>query len=327
MAAPSIHGIYRPPDVLFKEAVVRYLKFLENREVRTIEDKRDKLRWFAAQLGDLSLRDVTDEVVAAVLEARAREGRKRRPIRGHARSNVPLSRSTLNRYWAELSAFLRWAAKSPRRWIATVPTWEKHRERFGRARRSVQWLQPEQWRALEAELPPHLRQMARFALATGLRARNVTHLEWSRVDLDRKLAWIPAEASKSGRPISVPLNTEALAVLQEQSVARDRQEQWVFPYRGGPVEKVTTKAWMQAKRRAGIDHRFRWHDLRHTWATWHVQSGTPLEVLQKLGGWHSFEMVLVYAHLAESFAAAFAENPIKQLPPRALEVTAEEAIA
>ena len=43
---------------------------------------------------------------------------------------------------------------------------------------------------------------------------------------------------------------------------------------------------------------FRWHDLRHTWASWHIQSGTSLQELQQLGGWSSFVMVLRYAHLS-----------------------------
>ena len=43
---------------------------------------------------------------------------------------------------------------------------------------------------------------------------------------------------------------------------------------------------------------FRWHDLRHTWASWHVQNGTPLQELMELGSWASYEMVLRYAHLA-----------------------------
>jgi site-specific recombinase XerD len=51
-----------------------------------------------------------------------------------------------------------------------------------------------------------------------------------------------------------------------------------------------------------------WHDLRHTWATWHVMGGTPLEVLQKLGGWKDLRMVQRYAHLAESFVDRYAEN-------------------
>jgi len=50
-------------------------------------------------------------------------------------------------------------------------------------------------------------------------------------------------------------------------------------------------------RRAEIEE-FRFHDLRHTWASWHVMSGTRLQELMELGGWKSFEMVLRYAHLA-----------------------------
>lgn len=53
----------------------------------------------------------------------------------------------------------------------------------------------------------------------------------------------------------------------------------------------------QLCRRAGIED-FRFHDLRHTWASWLIQSGVPLSVLQEMGGWESIEMVRRYAHLA-----------------------------
>ncbi len=66
--------------------------------------------------------------------------------------------------------------------------------------------------------------------------------------------------------------------------------------------------WLDAAlKRAGIEN-FRWHDLRHTWASWHVQSGTPLQVLQELGGWSSCEMVLRYAHLSAAHLADYAER-------------------
>jgi len=63
------------------------------------------------------------------------------------------------------------------------------------------------------------------------------------------------------------------------------------------VGRTTTKSWKNALNRAGISD-FRWHDLRHTWASWHVQKGTSLQELMELGGWSSFEMVLRYADLA-----------------------------
>ena len=50
------------------------------------------------------------------------------------------------------------------------------------------------------------------------------------------------------------------------------------------------------------------HGLRHTWATWHVQNGTPLDVLQKLGGWSDLRMVMNYAHHSPRYLAKFANN-------------------
>lgn len=72
---------------------------------------------------------------------------------------------------------------------------------------------------------------------------------------------------------------------------------YVFTYRGDPVARTSTKAWYAALKRAGISD-FRWRDLRHTWASWHVQSGTRLQELQELGGWSTHEMVLRYAQLS-----------------------------
>ena len=81
----------------------------------------------------------------------------------------------------------------------------------------------------------------------------------------------------------------------------------VFTYKGKPVTKANNHAWRKALVRAGIEN-FRWHDLRHTWASWHVQQGTPLYVLQELGGWSDYEMVRRYAHLSVEHLAEYAES-------------------
>ena len=68
-----------------------------------------------------------------------------------------------------------------------------------------------------------------------------------------------------------------------------------------------TKAWRQVLKRVGISD-FRWHDLRHTWASWHVQAGTPLHVLQELGSWECVEMVRKYAHLASDHLVQYVDR-------------------
>lgn len=76
--------------------------------------------------------------------------------------------------------------------------------------------------------------------------------------------------------------------------------------RGKPVRKWWSEQWNRQCARAGIEN-FRFHDVRHTWASWHVQAGTPLPRLMELGGWSKYEHVLRYAHLAPDHLAEHAE--------------------
>ena len=71
------------------------------------------------------------------------------------------------------------------------------------------------------------------------------------------------------------------------------------------LKSANTRSWRKALKRAGITN-FRWHDLRHTWASWLVQRRVPLFVLQELGGWQSAVMVRRYAHLSPSVNARYA---------------------
>lgn len=90
-----------------------------------------------------------------------------------------------------------------------------------------------------AFLPPHQAAMARFALATGLRQRNVCLMEWSQVDMERKTAWVHADQAKARKPIAVPLNAEVMAVLRNQL---GQHPKYVFTYQGTSVWQVNTKS-------------------------------------------------------------------------------------
>jgi integrase len=181
-------------------------------------------------------------------------------------------------------------AKNEWGWIDTVPTIRKLKE----PKQRIRWLSHEEATRLLAELPEHLNAIVRFALSTGLRESNITKLEWSQVDMQRKVCWIHPDQAKAERAIGVPLNNSAIDVLLQQV---GKHHMRVFTYKNEPFVKAGTRAFKNALERSGINS-FRFHDLRHTWASWHVQSGTPLNVLQELGGWSSYEMVQRYAHLA-----------------------------
>jgi integrase len=149
-----------------------------------------------------------------------------------------------------------------------------------------------------------LRAYLVYTLATGLRQANVLGLKWSDVDMNRRTAWVHADEAKGGDAIGVPLNDGAMAVLNEE---KGKHPERVFTYKGRPLGQANTRSWRNALKRAGIKT-FRWHDLRHVWATWHVMAGTTMAELQELGAWKSAEMVRRYAHLAPEQLRAAADK-------------------
>jgi integrase len=199
------------------------------------------------------------------------------------------SPATANRILAMIRAILRRAALDWE-WIDKPPVIKLYKE----PKRRVRWITPAQVITLLEALPDHLADIARFSLATGLRKRNVVELEWSQVDLGRQVAWIYADQAKGRRDIHVSLNATAMEVLAKQVGKHPTR---VFTFKGKPVYQVNTKAWKKTLRKVGIQN-FRWHDLRHTWASWLTQQGVPLNVIQEMGAWESAEMVRRYAHLA-----------------------------
>jgi integrase len=202
----------------------------------------------------------------------------------------------VNRYLSVVRNLLR-TARDEWQWIDVVP---KIRLLGGEVERD-RWLTCEEADGLIAACPPHLAAMVRFALATGCRAREITGLEWDRVDLKRSTAWI--DRTKNGTPRSVPLNCDAVAVLKAE---RGKHPVFCFTFRGEPIGwEVTNTAWRAAVAKAGITD-FRFHDLRHTWASWHRQAGTSCDELKDLGGWKSRVMVDRYAKFGTEHLTAAA---------------------
>lgn len=199
-----------------------------------------------------------------------------------------VSPATVNRILALIRSILNRAEKLWK-WIDKAPVISMRYEGEKRER----WLTQEESQKLLHELPTHLANLAIFSLATSLRQANVLKLRWKNVNLETRHATISANQSKSKTSIPVPLNSNAISILRNQLF---KHPEFVFTYKGKPIGQCNTAAWKKALKRAGIEN-FRWHDLRHTWASWHVQNGTSLQELKMLRGWSSFDIVLRYAHL------------------------------
>lgn len=270
------------PERSWMEAVMRWL--VESQHKRSLEDDRMHLRWIGSHLEKYTLNQITRDVLDDVADKKMQTGVKP---------------ATVNRMLEIVRAILRKAARDWE-WIDKSPNIRMRKEDT----RRIRWITHEEATKLIRELPSHLVDLATFSLATGLRQSNVTGLEWRDIDLSKKHALIHPDQAKTKKAIPVPLNETALNVIRKQI---GKHSKFVFTYNGNRILQCNTKAWKKALHRAGIEN-FRWHDLRHTWASWHVQNGTSLQELQQLGGWKSFEMVLRYAHLSSDHLKQAAER-------------------
>jgi integrase len=259
------------PRYTWQDAVVKFL--LETSHKRSHDRDKAMLAWLDPELGGKCLDEIDRNLIDRIKFKRAEIATK----------------ATANRYLALIRTILRKAWREWE-WIERVPTVTLFRESAGR----VRYLTLQEFERLVAELPPHLADMAVFSVATGMRQGNVKSLRWADVDLANRHVRISAEKFKNGRSQGFPLNAAAIAVLQKRI---GQHPEFAFSYRGEPITNVSTKAWWAALERAGIED-FRWHDLRHTFATWHRQAGTPTHELQMLGGWLTRAMVDRYAHIA-----------------------------
>ena len=267
------------PKRSWQEAVVRYLEVKAS--LRSIGDVKRICRILDPVLGKKYLNDIDGDMVWQVCERLLRRG---------------IKPATVNRYLATIRGILR-MARDEWQWIDNHP---KIRLLPGEVERD-RWLTRDEAARLIAACPTHLAAIVRFALATGCRASEITGLEWRRVDLDRHTAWL--DHTKNGTPRGVPLNRDAVAVLEAE---QGKHPVYCFTYRGAHFSgAVGNSAWYEAVKRAELGN-FRFHDLRHTWASWHRQSGTSTDELKDLGGWKSRVMVDRYAKFATEHLAVAA---------------------
>lgn len=193
----------------------------------------------------------------------------------------------------------------------------------------IRFLTEDEWKRLYEAIPPHLQPILTFALKTGMRRSNVLNLEWNQVDIPRKHLWIHADTAKGRKTFGIPLADAAVEVLIGQL---GKHNAYVFPHtvykeagipKTGPIGSIKT-AFLNACVKAGLGTYRKWkdadgkqhkeysgirfHDLRHTFASWHLMSGTSMEALKELGAWSDLQMVLRYGHLDKEHLRAQANN-------------------
>lgn len=290
-ASAFMEAVMETIEKTWNNAADRWLDGRKNKKAAHLKQEKHYVEVLTETVADgvkldgLPLRKITKGVVASLRD----ELLKTRSV------------ATVNRYLTVLRAILN-MARDEWEWVDTVPKIKRMEEP-----KRVRFIEKEEVRRLLKELPAHLKDKVVFALSTGLRDANVRELRWDEVDLPNKTVTIDGSKMKAGKTLSIPLNDTAYEVLRKRSLAKNKDDTWVFAYGGRPVYRSGTRAFRKALQRAGIED-FRWHDLRHTWASWHIQKGTHTAAVRELGGWSDDRMVQRYAHLNTKHLRKVADN-------------------
>ncbi len=165
------------------------------------------------------------------------------------------------------------------------------------------------WRTIRSHLSPTLKDgffdyltpMVLLAIHTGLRQGELFSLRWNYVDLDKSIITVAGDKAKSGKTRHIPLNKNALYALHTWHKQCSNHD-LVFPNKEGKQMDNVRKSWCSILKKSNITN-FRWHDLRHHFASRLVMAGVDLNTVRELLGHSNLAITLRYAHLAPAHKA------------------------
>jgi len=269
-------------QVTLGELLQRYRhEVLPHKRRGTQVNQAHHLAWWTEALGLWPMADVTPARLGACRDALAQ-------------SRAP---GTVNQYLRTLSHAFSvavnewiWLETNPMRRVRLLP------EPRGRVRFLTDAERPRLLAACQASSNRHLYPLVILALATGARKMELLSLTWPQVDIGRALMTL--YETKNGEPRSIPLTGPAVDVIRAHAKVVRLDTPLVFPRVDGRRPIDIRYAWYEALRQAEIDQ-FRFHDLRHSAASYLAMNGASLVEIADVLGHRTLVMVKRYAHLSE----------------------------
>ncbi len=307
---------------LWEEAALMYLN--EKKGTKCYKNTLKEVKILDTYLKGKYLDEINKELINHIIESRRNDYDKR-----FSEVKVKVASTTVNYTLSKLRTILNYAC-SKLKWIESVPKIKNIRTPKKIKFRPV-YLTKDDAKLILDNLDPHTKPIIEFSFATGLRKNNVVHLMWSQVNFEQQSLCIPYNVSKNRKTFTIPLSDWALKILKSQ---KGLYSKYVFVKDAPRQTNYKQYAWEKAIHISGLactnyntrrqsvsaglnstddDTKFkydrvRWHDIRHSWAKWHIESGTPLYILKVLGGWDSIETVLRYAHINSTYTKSFSNN-------------------
>ncbi len=284
----------------------RYLKWVGKQNPKRLKDAKPILDWWESQIGSYLLSDLSRSLLSQKVEVLMERKVKRKNKETGKTELIPIGPARVNRYLSVLSHACtiavnewEWLNENPMRKIS------KMKEPRGRDR----FLSDDERNALlqSCLLSDYksLYLIVVLTLSTGMRRSEVMNLRWPQVDLSRRQVIL--HETKNGEKRCLPLRGHALEIITQHQKVRRIDTDMLFPSKKGDKAYEIKRSWNHALQRAGIDN-FRFHDLRHSAASYLAMNGASLPEIAEVLGHKTFDMVKRYAHLSHEHTGNVVEN-------------------
>jgi len=295
----------------FTELVDEYESEATN--LRSFGDRKQHLVYWREAFGADLLSDITPQRIKREREklldvpTRYTSRATGKPEIDAKREMGKRSGPTVNRYLATLSACFAFGVKTLG-WIERNPCERVNRSKENPGR--VRFLSDEELpRLLDACRPnPDLYLAVLLSLTTGARQSEIMGLRWGQIDFVRSVITLKHGTTKNKDARSLPLVGEAFTLLQQRARVRSLHDDRVFPPTSENAQyRDVREGWVRALQAANVKD-FRWHDLRHTAASYLAMSGVSLVEIAKVLGHRTLAMVARYAHLSDEHIVSTGEK-------------------
>ncbi len=284
------------------ELIDRYIRDVLPRKPKSNRQQLMQLKWWKENLGYSLLSDLTPSLIAEYRDRLAREETSKGDVR---------SPSTVVRYLAVISHALTVAVKEWE-WLDDSPMRKVVKPQEPRGR--VRFLDDEERKRLldacRQSSNPYLYVIVVLALSSGMRQGEILGLAWKDVDLINKR--IVLQETKNGERRAVPLVGLALELLQELSKDNESRDNLLFPGKNQKKAVDIRFSWEKALQDAMISD-FRFHDLRHTFASYLAMRKATLTELKTLLGHKTASMTARYSHLSEAHGAGVVSDMTRDI--------------
>lgn len=272
-----------------EEVIDRYIKDVIPTKPKNSKNTILHLNWWKEELGKYSLADITPALIAEKRDKLSSETTNRNKLR---------SPSTVVRYMAALSHAYTIAVKEWG-WVDDSPMLKVSKPKEPRGR--VRFLSDDERARLLNECKKsdsqYLYTAVVLALSTGARRMELMGLKWKDVDFSRQ--YIILHETKNGERRALPLTGHAFELIKKLSKIRHVNCDLVFPGKNLQTPVDLRTPFENALKRAEIPD-FRWHDLRHSCASYLAMNGASLAEIAEILGHKTLQMVKRYAHLSDA---------------------------